>query len=173
MAFMSIKDAELWDSCPDDLRHMKEGRTGDIAYFILGDRKDNPPSITALKMNPGYVLPRHAHHCWRFEVIVQGTLDIGDRILTVGDVMMSAPNEPYGPHVAGPDGCTTFEIFGDFESATRPIMAGPDGPVPCDTSTPDGYRQVRELQRKLREIAEASGPLAAANVPSDNAGLKG
>jgi hypothetical protein len=169
MAFMSIKDRSFWENGPSWLKHMKEGRgSGDIAFFVLGEEKDNPPSITALKMQPGYVLPRHAHHCWRFEVIVQGTLDVGDKILTVGDVMMSAPHEPYGPHVAGPEGCTTFEIFGDFKSATRPILTGAEGPIPCDTSTPEGYKNVREVQRRLREMAEAAGGLAARRVPKIN-----
>jgi len=167
MSFMSIEDAKFWDNCPDDMRHMKEGRgSGDIAYFPLGDVKDNPPTVTALKMQPGYVLPRHSHHCWRFEVIVQGTLDVGDRILSVGDVMMSAPYEAYGPHVAGPQGCTTFEIFGDFDSSRKPILQGIDGPIPCDTSTPEGFRRVREVQRQLREAAEQAGALAAAHVPA-------
>ncbi len=62
MAFMSIKDPKFWEHCSADMWHMKEGRgSGDIAFYPLGDRKDNPASITALKMQPGYVLPRHSH----------------------------------------------------------------------------------------------------------------
>src|SRR5215471_12159526 len=122
MAFISMQDSEFWAHCPKDLEHVVQGGLSGLAYFLLGDRKDNPPTVVALRMEPGWVLPRHAHDCYRFEIVVQGTLDVGERILKVGDVMVSQPNIFYGPHVAGPEGCTTFEIFSNHTASHEAIL---------------------------------------------------
>jgi hypothetical protein len=60
---------------------------------------------------PGYVLPRHRHASHRLEVVIQGSLEVDGRVLGPGDVMWSQAGEFYGPHVAGPDGALTVEIF--------------------------------------------------------------
>ena len=55
-------------------------------------------------------------------------LGTGDMPLFVlGDVMTAAPGELYGPHTAGPHGCTTVELFSSAD--------GPDGPVEVDVRT--------------------------------------
>jgi anti-sigma factor ChrR (cupin superfamily) len=90
MPFMSIDDPEFWKNCPKGLEIIPksmEGTGGGVAYFVMGEPKDNAPTVVALRMAPNWVLPRHAHDCYRFEVVVQGTLDVGERILKVGDVI--------------------------------------------------------------------------------------
>lgn len=84
------------------------------SFFLLGKREDNPPLVAPLRMEPGYILPRHAHDCYRMEIVVQGSLDVGDKILRAGSVMITEPGVLYGPHIAGPEGCTTVEICSDF-----------------------------------------------------------
>ena len=149
--FLSIRDADFWTRCPDKLRPMQEGRlTGGLAYFLMGTEAENPPTIAALRLGPGDVLPRHAHECYRFEIIVQGTLDVGDRVLTVGDVMVSEPHVAYGPHIAGPEGCTTFEIFGSLKASHTPIFETPEGQVQIDASTPEGRDRVVAIATRLR-----------------------
>lgn len=146
MAFMSINDPEFWENCPDEIKHVQEGRgAGAAAYFLMGERKDNPPTVVALRLGPGGILPRHAHDCYRFEVIVQGTLDVGDRTLKVGDVMVSPPNTLYGPHVAGPEGCTSFEIFSNHKASHSPIVELAEGMVQFDVSTRAGHQRMRDL----------------------------
>lgn len=143
--FISMRDAEFWDHIPEHMKHMQEGRNGgNVAYFPLGPMEANPPTVVALHMAPGWVLIRHAHACHRFEVVVQGSLDVGDRILRPGDVMISPPNAAYGPHVAGPEGCTTFEIFTDFAASHTPIMETPEGMTAFDNSNPEGRRRMYE-----------------------------
>jgi hypothetical protein len=89
------------------------------------------PLAMLLRLQPGQVLRRHSHACFRVEVLVQGTLDVGNgRILRPGDVATSAPGEAYGPHVAGPEGSLSVEIF----SSARGILpdyddGGASGPV--------------------------------------------
>jgi len=93
--------------------------------YVLDDDSEAPdaPTVVMLDMPPGYVLFRHAHICHRFEVVVKGSMRAGDRTLVPGDVMVAQPGEFYGPHVAGPEGCTTAEVFGTLEGVFR-VLAG-------------------------------------------------
>jgi hypothetical protein len=88
------------------------------------------PSAYELSMPPGYTLFRHGHPCFRFEVIIQGSLEIGDgRVAKVGDVFTALPGQLYGPHTAGPEGCTTIEFFSRLEAAYTLLYEGPDGEI--------------------------------------------
>jgi anti-sigma factor ChrR (cupin superfamily) len=154
MAFMSINDPEFWKNCPPELHliqhSMDKVEGGGVAYFLMGETKDDPPTVVALRMAPNWILPRHSHDCHRFEVIVQGTLDVGERILKVGDVMISEPNIAYGPHVAGPEGCTTFEIFSNHRASHMATLHLPNGPAEFDLTVPGEFRRMMEAQRADR-----------------------
>jgi hypothetical protein len=155
MAFMSIDDAEFWNNCPKELEHIpadsrKAG--GKIAYFLMGEQSSNPPTVLALRLAPGQVLARHSHNCHRFEIIVQGSLDVGGgRILKVGDIMTSEPNVAYGPHTAGPEGSTSFEIFSNHEASYNLFPEFENGPVHFDVSTPEGLQKYRAAIRRFNE----------------------
>ena len=102
--------------------------------YVLDDDPEAPeaPAVVMLDMPPGYVLFRHAHICHRFEVVVKGSLRAGDRTLVPGDVMVANPGEFYGPHVAGPEGCTTAEVFGNLEGVFRVLAGSAEGPRAYD-----------------------------------------
>ena len=156
MPFMSMDDAEFWELCPENMKHAIQGGVTGLAYFLLGEKKDNPATVVALRMGPGCVLPRHAHDCYRFEVVSRGTLDVGERILKPGDVMISEPNIAYGPHIAGPEGCTTFEIFSNHKASYMVLFDLPQGLVECDVSTPEGLQKLQEaMQQDARVGAQA------------------
>ncbi|MGE0821904.1 MAG: cupin domain-containing protein [Candidatus Binatia bacterium] len=148
MPFIGMDEAEFWAHCPKDMAHVIQGGITGLAYFLLGEKKDNPPTVVALRLGPGGVLPRHAHNCYRFEIVVQGTLDVGERVLKPGDVMISEPGIAYGPHFAGPQGCTTFEIFSNHEASYVTLLDTPEGRVECDVSTPEGLETMRRLMRQ-------------------------
>ena len=153
MAFMSINDPEFWGNCPQGLELIHksmEGTGGGVAYFVMGDRTADAPTVVALRMAPNWVLPRHAHDCYRFEVVVQGTLDVGERILKVGDVMVSEPNIFYGPHIAGAEGCTTFEIFSNHHASHEALLDLAGGIAKFDVSQPGEFRRMIEAQRTTR-----------------------
>ena len=154
MAFMSMDDSEFWTNGPEELKHVVQWGRGGLAYFLLGERKDNPPTVVALRLGPGEVLTRHAHDCYRFEIVVQGTLDVGERILKPGDIMISPPGVAYGPHMAGPEGCTAFEVFSNHRASYVPILEMPEGPVEYDISTPEGLRKMRDAQRRQMQAAK-------------------
>jgi anti-sigma factor ChrR (cupin superfamily) len=113
--FIAKDDPDFWKAGPEFLQAIKQQAEAyglKVANFMMGAQQDDQaPVATVMYMPPNFVLPRHAHDCYRVEVIVQGSVDTGDRVLHVGDVMVSAPNEFYGPHTAGPEGSLSVEIF--------------------------------------------------------------
>jgi hypothetical protein len=132
MGIFKGNDPEYWNASPAFLRPLQDACDPfgiRIVHFLLGPA-DNPDTSAAaiLEMPPGYELPRHAHNCERFEVIVKGSLQVGEDTLYPGDVATSAALEMYGPHIAGPDGCTTVEVFGALRGVGHTIFDTPDGP---------------------------------------------
>ena len=88
----------------------------------------------------------------RFEVIVRGTLDVGGgRMLKAGDVMVSEPHVFYGPHFAGPEGCTTFEIFSNHAASHEAILDLAGATVKFDVSRPGEFRRMMEAQRAVHK----------------------
>jgi len=108
------------------------GMNGDkVKVFFLDDDPDktwDTPAAYVLDMPPGYRLLRHGHPCERVEVVVRGELEVGDgRIARPGDIFTAKANTLYGPHTAGPEGCTTIEIFSRIEAMFNLVYEGPDG----------------------------------------------
>ena len=98
------------------------------SFFAMGDADvEATPVAVVFDMEPGYVITRHAHPCERFEVVVRGWIDTGERILYPGDVMTSHAGEFYGPKTAGPEGCTTVEVFATTTGVYERIEEGSDG----------------------------------------------
>jgi hypothetical protein len=150
MAFYSISDPELWGRGMERMAAIgKQGGTDGLAManFVLGNPEDNAPVATVLRMKPGYVLPRHGHSCHRFEVVVQGSIKVGDKVLGPGSLMFSEPGNLYGPHIAGPEGCTTVEIFGTYKSSHNTLIDGPAGIEECDIADAGGAKRMMELVR--------------------------
>ena len=123
-------DAEYWQS-PERFRPMFEQAStigNKASLFALGDATDDhTPMVFVLKMEPGFVLTRHGHPCDRLEVIVRGSLEINGKVFRPGDILTAAANELYGPKVAGPEGCTTVEVFANATGAYERITERSDG----------------------------------------------
>ena len=124
------EDPDYWQ-CPERFKPMFEqaGTIGNKAsLFAIGDPNgDDTPMAFILKMEPGFIITRHAHPCDRFETIVRGTLEMDGRTLRPGDVILHHANELYGPKIAGPEGCTTVEVFAKAVGAYERITEQPDG----------------------------------------------
>ena len=154
MTFLAMDSPEFWGRCPKELEPLLQGGLG-ASYFLLGKQTDNPPTVIAVRMAPNFVSVRHAHPCHRFEVVVQGTLDVGEHILKAGDVMITEPGVAYGPHVAGPEGCTTFEFFTNYTSSHITMIEEPEGLVACDIATAAGLQKVQDLLERAAAGASA------------------
>jgi hypothetical protein len=100
-----------------------------LKLFVMGDEDDDDaPAALVIEMPPGGVIGHHAHDCERLEIIVRGSLQLPDgTMLGPGDVMVAKPWEFYGPHIAGPDGCVTFEVFSRASEAHAAHFRRPDG----------------------------------------------
>ena len=46
--------------------------------------------------------------------------------------MTAKPGEMYGPHIAGPEGAVTVEIFSTFNGLTHVTYDTPAGPIEVD-----------------------------------------
>ncbi|WP_123024361.1 cupin domain-containing protein [Mycolicibacterium stellerae] len=118
--YYKISDPDYFDSItPPELRFAGEATREvmpgwDLGSIVMADEPTNPdaPVASMLKIAPGDTLPRHAHDCFRVEVVIQGSITLpGGDVLHPGDIMTSRPHEYYGPHVAGDEGCLSVEIF--------------------------------------------------------------
>ena len=130
-AFGTVPDTPAW------LHKALQGTMlsgANLPLWLLDTTEDlSVPAAYMLKMPPGYRLFRHGHRCERFEVVLQGSLDVGDgRVAGVGDIFTAEAGTLYGPHTAGPEGCTTLEIFSALEGMFRLLYEGPDGGIEAD-----------------------------------------
>lgn len=145
-------DEQYWDS-PVGLRRLVERPTNNgvvLKYIPMRPDDHEAPGGIILRMPPGYVLYRHAHECPRIEVVLGGSLDVGGKTMVAGSIMTADSHEMYGPHVAGPEGCTTVEFFETFSASWKTIYSTPRGPI-----------QVNALDGDLRP-SDAEGPDALA-----------
>lgn len=121
-----------WRMASFESRSLGQEYGWQTAVFPLGDdpEADDIPAVALLYLPPGHTLPRHTHGCHRMEIMLQGSLLMGERWLKPGDVWMSGPGEYYGPHVAGPTGSLSVEVFGTtagmrarVEDGSRPDLS--------------------------------------------------
>jgi hypothetical protein len=102
------------------------------------------------------MIPRHSHVCYRWEIIVEGSMIVDGDVLQAGDVMFSEPNVIYGPHTVGPEGCTTAEGFDTMKGASHIVMDMPEGPTVFEVSTPEGREAQMAARERQRQIFQDS-----------------
>jgi hypothetical protein len=133
MASFKISDDEYYRQIPTWFADATpDGEEGEqMAMFFLSDPEEEAwaaPAAVIFEMPPNYVLLRHAHPSYRFEVVIKGELTTEDgTVLGPGDVMVAGPGELYGPKVAGPEGCTTAEVFARADAIVRLIADSSEG----------------------------------------------
>jgi anti-sigma factor ChrR (cupin superfamily) len=134
-------DADYWNRIPADLRPLLETSNAQgltVTMHVLGDSSDeNAPSVMVIKMPPGWVLPAHAHVADRLEVVLEGSIMAGDRVLRPGDIMTAGNGEVYGPHEVGPEGCTTLEVFSSRRGSHTLVFDFGEGQQEVDIANPE------------------------------------
>lgn len=133
MPVFQQSDPSFWSLSPKPLQYttvFAEAVDHHVASFVLGSDDDvEAPLALFMGLPAGWVLARHSHKCHRFEVIIRGEMILENGVvLKPGDVGTSEPGEAYGPHMAGPDGVLTLEIF----SRQAGLMADNVDPRPAN-----------------------------------------
>jgi hypothetical protein len=150
------KDKPQWliDELQKTVLYKSRDVNNDLQVWLLDGSKESMsvPAAYLLRMPPSYTLFRHGHPCHRFEVVVEGTLDIGDgRVAQAGDVFTALPGELYGPHTAGPEGCSTIEIFSELDAMFRLLVEDENGKVveieTRNGEVPPGFVPFREQKK--------------------------
>jgi hypothetical protein len=129
--------ADYWNRYPSHLSDMAQimanAQLTPATMHVMGEPADEAaPTALIFTMPPHSVIERHSHLCERFEIILEGSLLVGDMVLGPGDVMTARPGEAYGPHTAGPEGCRTLEVFSTLAGAHHMLYETPQGPLSVD-----------------------------------------
>jgi hypothetical protein len=80
--------------------------------------------VAFTRYDPGLVLERHGHGSDALVYIIDGDVTIGDHPCPAGTLVVLEKGATFGPLIAGPDGCTLLEWYGDD---VRPVPADKDG----------------------------------------------
>ena len=151
MPYFLKKDSEkYWNRYPEHLSDMAQvmemNQLTPATLHVLGEPSDEKaPAALIFTMPPGYVLQRHAHVCERFEIILEGSLQVDGMELGPGDVMIAREGESYGPHTAGPEGCRTLEIFSTLAGAHHCLYETPDGMLSVDFGSLESLKALGEV----------------------------
>ena len=135
--FIKKDSPEYWNLYPKQISEMGEimeaSKLTPATMHVLGEPDDETaPAALIFTMPPHYVLPRHGHVCERFEIILEGSMIVDGLALGPGDIMIARKGEFYGPHVAGPDGCRTLEVFSTLAAAHHQLSDTPEGVKPLE-----------------------------------------
>lgn len=107
------------------------------SIFALRDATDDTtPMAVMVEYPPNYPLPRHSHGSGRLELVVRGSIQVGEDVLGPGDIMTADADELYGPHTIGPEGCTTMEVA-SVRGGRLLTFDTPQGPMNVDFSNPE------------------------------------
>jgi hypothetical protein len=108
-----------------------------VSCYVIGDPADaNSPVAAMIDYPPNWELPRHSHASGRVEVVVKGSVTIGDKVYGPGSVMTADKDEAYGPHQIGPEGCLTVEIM-TGNGIRRMTFETPEGLATVDYDDPN------------------------------------
>jgi hypothetical protein len=134
-------DRDYWNRIPADLQPLLETSDAQgltVTMHVLGDSSDeDAPAVMVIKMPPGWVLPAHAHVADRLEVVLEGSIEAGDRVLGPGDIMTARNRQVYGPHQVGPEGCVTLEVFSSRRGSHTLVFDFGAGPQEVDIANPE------------------------------------
>lgn len=92
------------------------------ARFAIGPEDDaDAPVVHRVRFAPHHRVEPHTHPTDYAEILLEGTQQIGRTWYGPGDIRVVRANTPYGPLVAGPEGCTVLIIFrtGDWAPIWR------------------------------------------------------
>jgi hypothetical protein len=131
-----------WDQLPfEDFLENK------LAVISTGEEGEGSGVVVlCIDSPPGFYVAPHKHTAGHIEVVLEGSLYIGEHLEKPGDVRVSPPYESYGPLRTGPEGCKYLEIFPNRQSVI-PIV---DDPTVAATHFGDDNHLKIQLERMLK-----------------------
>jgi hypothetical protein len=104
-SFLDDSGAVAWTDLPFNIQ---------MRLFGLGEPDDPAaPTFVITRLPANGVLPPHHHESTFVDVVVQGSVKVGDKWYHPGDVRCLAWGVDYGPSEAGPEGVTLLEFYAD------------------------------------------------------------
>lgn len=124
---------------------MHGARRAGVHLRVLESNADR--FIAHTRYDPNLIIARHAHRSAFFVYILEGELTVGDRLCLPGTLIVMEKDVFFGPLIAGPDGCTFIEAYGDDvgsvhedEAAYQRLLAERGiVPVPSLRDTPEEH----------------------------------
>jgi hypothetical protein len=114
-----------------------------------------PSVILALEYPPDFRLPAHQHVSGHVEVILEGSLKVGEHWEEAGDVRIVPARYSYGPLQSGPQGCKALEYFPDRAA----IFAEMDDPAELVALL--GDVDPAELQARVQRLLKTDAAVLA------------
>jgi len=98
----------------------KHGHQGDVAekWLVYPEPGSDRFPITIVRFPPRFTFPRHWHTEGEFIMVLRGSMQVGDRVLGVGDSAYNDARTIYGAEAAGDDGCEFLMIRRAFAVTT-------------------------------------------------------
>ena len=107
----------------DEVKTLQKGRLGGGDRWDLGP-KDDPDRASALDtfLQPGETIPSYRLADWRWTLILEGDLTLGDRHLTADDILIVEPDSVVPETTAGPDGVHLLELCRTVAAEDRRLV---------------------------------------------------
>jgi hypothetical protein len=86
-----------------------------LAILEIEDQNGQPGTavILCIDYQPDFFVAAHKHRTGHVELIVDGSLRVGDQWEHTGDIRVVPAGVTYGPIQSGPEGCKGMEFFAD------------------------------------------------------------
>jgi hypothetical protein len=128
-----------------------------VHRMVVGEADDLEATNVLISVwPPGATSSVHSHATDYLELIMEGTLTIGRTEYNAGEGRIVAANQPYGPLVAGPEGCRILHVFSTNRSEPIPAGSAPERELFRGNAELYGNRPGAALGLKVSEDAAAS-----------------
>jgi hypothetical protein len=131
-----------------------------MKLFGLGDPDDErAPTFVLTQLPADGVLPPHYHESTFADVVVAGSVKVGEKWYYPGDVRVLAWGVKYGPSQAGPDGVTLLEFYADGRGRRGvhdPAWITPEFKAEVARFTAAAGDAAQESRRRLQELRPAN-----------------
>jgi hypothetical protein len=151
--FLTDDGGVAWENLPFGVQ---------MKLFGLGDSDDaDAPTFVITRLPARGVLPPHYHESTFVDIVVQGSVKVGDKWYHPGDVRCLAWGVKYGPSEAGDDGVTLLEFYADGRGRRGvhdPAWVTPEFKAEVAKFVVQAGDAAQESRRKLAAMSQKDAP---------------